>query len=297
VYPAGYKARGERALSPARGGANSSAAVSADAFAELQGEVVELQNRLQWALDELDETKGEVRMLEGCLRFEMAYRIAIGRKLAKRVSVLEELGGGESGADASSDVGDFEIEVDDSNWMQGENFFDDAYLVWKDEMEAEERAQVREVLDSGHLELGDRAEYRPSSGAEDDDEMEVDVGREKETSGRQSADSESEDEEEDRRVAEAVLARVEARRLAKVKEVEAASRAAEIARAAAEFVAAVPGTSAAEGTPDDEEEWGGIVENEAAEAKNKAELNRERNKRKKERQRANKLVLKKMGRR
>ncbi|KAJ7206003.1 hypothetical protein GGX14DRAFT_568458 [Mycena pura] len=199
-----------------------------------------------------------------------------------------------SGADASSDVGDFEIEVDDSNWMRGEEFFDDAYLAWKDEMEAEERVQVKEALGSGYLEVGDRAEFRPSSGDEDDDAMDVDERQEKVTSERRSAENEPEDEEESHLVAEEVLARVEARRLAKVKEAEAASRAAEIAREAAEFVAGIQANSAAEGSPDDEEEWGGIVENGLVKVgKSKAELRRE----KKKRQKANRLALSKLQKR
>jgi hypothetical protein len=291
VYPAGYKARGKRAQSPARGVANTSvgasAGASADDFVELQGEVEDLKNRLEWALAELTETRGQVHMLDGCLRFEAAHRWAMVRLLAKRIHGVENFCNGKSADEASSDVGDYDVEMYDPSWYKGKDDLEDAYAEWKEELESRERAQVRNAVEYGFIETRDDAEYRPSSDA---DEMEVDGRMGKETSGRRSAESESEDEEENHRVAEEVLARVEAKRSAKASAAEAALRMAEVSRAAAEITATL-GNPAADKSPDDEEEWGGIVETEAAKIKSKAELKREKNRKKKERQKANRLAL------
>ena len=277
VYPPGYKARGQRAHSPARGGAGSSVEVSADELAELQGEVEDLRERLEWAVADLNEAKGEIAMLRGGLQFEMAYRVRMGRVLAKRVNGVERFVNGDSADDASSDVGNYDVELNDVNWDRGLEEYEATMEVWKEELEEREREDMRKAFGSGLLESGDRAEYRPSS---DDDEMDVDGRVEVESSVRKPSEGESASEEEDER------------------EVEAASRAAEIRRAAAEFVAATKVPSAAEDSPDeyDDEEWGGIVEEEVAVVKTAAEIKREKNKAKKERQKANRKA-KELGRR
>jgi hypothetical protein len=251
--------------------------VSADALADLQADFEEQGTRLDWALKELDECRGRIKMLEGMVYFEAAYRNEMVRRLERRVSAVD---GGHP------DDGELEVEMWDEDWRRGQEELDRGYLFWQATLEEDERQQARDWVDSGYAspprdwEIEDsESERRATSGAE----MDVD-GRE--SSSSESTESESEDEEEDQRIAAGVLARQEARAE------EEGRRAAEAllerleAKRLAKEAEAAAAENAAEGAADDEEEWGGIGEDESAEGvvkKTKAELKKEKRKRKRER--------------